>query len=228
MSIPKPNLILLHGALGEQSSFESLKKHLEGFNLHTLDFEGHGSKRANQSFSIVNFAENVLNYMKKKEISEAGVFGYSMGGYVALYLAKNYPEKISRVSTLGTILKWDMSIANREIQFLNPDKIEEKVPKFAEMLQRSHPRGWKTVVKKTAQLLSDLGEKPPITIDEWTEIQLPVRLHVGDRDETAGVEQTLKIYHLMKNAELSVLPGTPHQFKKADVESLAASITNFF
>lgn len=39
----KPDLMLLHGALGSRAQFSSLEPVLgETFRVHTLDFEGHG------------------------------------------------------------------------------------------------------------------------------------------------------------------------------------------
>ena len=40
----RPNLILLHGVLGASTQFKSLVPLLrEKYDVHTLDFEGHGS-----------------------------------------------------------------------------------------------------------------------------------------------------------------------------------------
>lgn len=230
MSRSESHLLLLHGALGTEAEFRELVQKLDNsFQIHTLDFEGHGQAgSSSRPFSIQSFSENVLEFMREKKIDQAKIFGYSMGGYVALYLARHFPDKITAVSTLGTILKWDDFVAQRELKYLKPESIEKKVPEFAGLLEQRHPHGWKTVVRQTANLLSDLGKNPPLQPNDWAAIKQPVRLHVGDRDTTAEPEETTEVFHQIENAELAVLPETPHAFHQADVTWLAYSLNTFF
>ena len=123
----KTPLILLHGALGTSEQFDFILPQLkEHFDVHQLNFEGHGNAGpTNSSFRIPYFAENVLGYMDEYRIDQAYFFGYSMGGYVALVLAKNNPERVKGVGTLGTILQWDEEVAERESKYLHPKKMKE-------------------------------------------------------------------------------------------------------
>jgi hypothetical protein len=68
--LDKPDLLLLHGALGSKSQFSPLIPFLENkFQIHTLDFEGHGgSPDKNRSFGFDTFAENVLDYLNENSI----------------------------------------------------------------------------------------------------------------------------------------------------------------
>jgi pimeloyl-ACP methyl ester carboxylesterase len=63
---------------------------------------------------IESFAAAVLERMDGANIARADVFGYSMGGYVALHLAATSPARIRRVATLATKLVWTAEIAARE------------------------------------------------------------------------------------------------------------------
>lgn len=48
---PKADLLLLHGALGSQAQFESLKKDLAPyFRVHVFNFSGHGGNPTDQNF----------------------------------------------------------------------------------------------------------------------------------------------------------------------------------
>ena len=89
-------LLLLHGALGSQTQLESLKNTLAAsFEVHCLDFYGHGSATLSEEpFRIAGFAEQVNNWLEEKQFDSISIFGYSMGGYVALYLASKYPGKV--------------------------------------------------------------------------------------------------------------------------------------
>lgn len=123
------NLLILHGAIGSKSQFDSIASLLDNqFNIHLLNFSGHGGEAFKENFNIAQFAEDALAYLKLNKIESIDVFGYSMGGYVALYLAKNHPEKVNKIITLGTKLSWTPDIAAKETKILVADKIEEKFP----------------------------------------------------------------------------------------------------
>ena len=102
----KPQLILLHGALGAQSQFSPWLPLLEeSFEVHSLDFEGHGTQAfADRPFAISHFAENLERYIHSKGLQQPHVFGYSMGGYVAMYLAVRQPELLGKIFTFATKL----------------------------------------------------------------------------------------------------------------------------
>jgi pimeloyl-ACP methyl ester carboxylesterase len=226
----KQPLILLHGALGTKNEFDELIPGLEKyFKLHLLNFEGHGKNNStDRPFRINNFTENVIEYLDDKGIGQANIFGYSMGGYAALVLAKNHPERVGKIATLGTVLRWDKEIAERECRYLNPAKIEEKVPHFAKKLDERHPNGWKEVVDKTREMLQYIGDNPDLTDQDWSKLQVPIRFHIGDRDVTAGLQSNVEVYKKTEHSELCVLPNTPHPFEKVDKERLSGSLIEFY
>lgn len=226
----KTPLLLLHGALGTLEQFDFLVPELkEHFEVHRLNFEGHGEAGSTDSpFRMTYFVENVMGYMDEHDIEEANFFGYSMGGYVALVLAKNHPERVSKVATLGTILQWNEEIAKRECRYLYPNKIKEKVPHFAQQLKERHLSGWERVVNSTRDMLQYLGVHPEIKSDEWKKLNRPLRFHVGDRDSTAGIAETVEVVRKMEKSELVVLPKTGHPIIEADKDFLVLSLKKFF
>ena len=84
-NIRKPDLILLHGALGSQVQFSELSKKLSSsFTIHTFNFSGYGGRPIDQAPSIELFSQNLIDYIVENDLVSPFVFGYSMGGYVAL------------------------------------------------------------------------------------------------------------------------------------------------
>lgn len=223
-------VLLLHGALGSKRQFDKLIPKLrDKFEVYCMDFEGHGSAGPVSSpFRIEYFVENVLGFLDEYKLQQINIFGYSMGGYVALALAKEYPERVKRIATLGTIFQWDQNIARRECRYLDPDKMEAKVPQFVAVLDERHLFGWKTVVNQTREMLRHLGHAPTLTGNDWQEIESPVRMYVGDSDTTAGLEPTVEIYNKLSASQLCVLPDTPHPFEKVKIDYLAISLSDFF
>lgn len=159
-------LILLHGALGTQSHFNELAEELKKtYEVYTLNFDGHGGKESSSDFSIELFTQNLLDFIGDNSLEQASIFGYSMGGYVALNAAIISPKKIGRIITLGTKFDWSLESAEKEVKMLNPTIIEEKIPQFAEKLKKEHqPQDWKLVMTKTAKMMLDMGNG--LRIDE--------------------------------------------------------------
>ena len=93
------HLLLLHGAAGAKDQFEPIIPSLSGvYQVHAINFSGHGGKNSTAvTFSIALFAQDVLHYMAVKQLDIVDIFGYSLGGYVALYIARHYPEKIGKI-----------------------------------------------------------------------------------------------------------------------------------
>jgi pimeloyl-ACP methyl ester carboxylesterase len=151
-----------------------------------------------------------------------------MGGYVALALARQQPDLIHSVMTLGTKFFWDEATAAREAARLDPAVVETKVPQFARELEARHTAsGWQTVVSETAAMLRDLGAHPLLSAEFLAEIQQPVRVVVGDRDATVSVEETTAAWRALPKGQLQVLPATPHPLERVSVALLAESIRAF-
>ena len=110
----KENIVLLHGALGTKKQLDKLSHLLSSkFNVYSLDFDGHGSKVSGKEFSMELFKNNVVDFILEHGIEKTHVFGFSMGGYVALNLAKTHPHLISNIVTLGTKFNWSQEAAEK-------------------------------------------------------------------------------------------------------------------
>lgn len=226
----RPSLVLLPGALGAASQFAALRAQLEPhFRIVSPDFEGHGPRpAAGRPFRMAHFVENLLETIVAHDLAPARVVGYSMGGYVALALARQQPALIHSVLTLGTKFFWDEATAAREAGRLDPAMLEAKVPQFARELEARHPAsGWEAVVRQTAEMLRDLGTHPLLSAAHLAAIQQPVRVLVGDRDATVTVEETTAAWRALPNGQLQVLPATPHPLERVSVMTLADSVRAF-
>ncbi|HKG94402.1 MAG TPA: alpha/beta fold hydrolase [Gemmatimonadaceae bacterium] len=227
-----PHLLLLHGALGARDQLAPLLPLLgDGVRPHSIDFEGHGAAAGRgRPFRIEQFAENVAEYVERAAIGgPVPIFGYSMGGYVALHLAATRPELVERVMTLGTKFQWTAESAARETGMLDPARIQAKVPQFARALAERHTAsGWEDVLRRTAEMMRALGERPTLGAEELARVRQRVRIAVGDRDGMVSIDESAGAYRALPNAELEVLPGTPHPLEKISWARLARSVGEFF
>jgi pimeloyl-ACP methyl ester carboxylesterase len=223
-------LLLLHGALGGAENFTELKNHLEqDFEIYSLNFEGHGGNSIPQNpLSISNFADAVIAFLNQNGIDKIAVFGYSMGGYVGLYLARHFPERIEKLLTLATKLNWTVEGADKESKMLNPETIKEKLPKYAVALQNLHGQNWEQLLIKTAEMMQNLGASPALNAEDFSQITIPVLVAVGDKDAMVTIEESVNAYRLLPDAQFLVLPKTPHPIEKVDAAELARQIKKYF
>jgi len=225
----KEKLLLLHGALGIKNQFNELKSILhQDFIVYDMNFEGHGGLVSVNEFSIELFTQNVLDYLKEKDLNKIHVFGYSMGGYVALNLAINYPGVITKIVTLGTKFDWTPEGAEKEVKMLNPDVIELKVPKFAIQLATNHSAdNWKKVMKNTADMMYGLGNGKKIANEKFKQIHHNVLICIGGNDTMVSVEESEEVVEVLQNGKLKVIEGFQHPIDKVDKQALASIIHNF-
>lgn len=227
----KAPLILLHGALGAASQFETWKPRLEPhFQVYSFDFEGHGTQPlAERPYRIEHFAENLASFIRDNELNAPAIFGYSMGGYVALYLEKSQPGLCGPIFTFASKLHWDPETAAKEVRMLDPDKILAKVPRFAQALEARHAApGWREVLTRTADMMLHLGNHPALSVEDYQKIQQKVRIGIGDRDNMVSLEESVNAYQNLENGAFQVFPETPHPIEKIDPERVCNAIVDFF
>ena len=227
--MPLPHLLLLHGALGASDQMAPLASLLESrFQLHVPDLPGHGAAPLDGPFTTAAFAESLIQWLDQQALGPLDVFGYSMGGYVALEAARHRPDVLRSIATLGTKFAWTPEVVRRELRLLDPAMIRTRVPVYAEMLARRHQAlSWEDVLRYTGALMGGLGDAPLLTPETLATVRQRVRVMVGDRDGTVSVEESAAAVKALPQGQLEVLPLTPHPFEKAPFTRIAWSLTEF-
>lgn len=230
----KKKLLILHGALGSQEQFVNLESRLSDvFEVHKFNFTGHGGGEIPpHSFSIDLFSKDLIEFLRKQNLQNINIFGYSMGGYVALYTVINSNSLINncinKIITLGTKFNWNPETSRKEASMLNPEEIETKIPKFAETLKKRHTEeNWKSVLNKTAEMMINLGNNPEIKTADLSKINIPVFITVGDKDNMVTIDESSTVAVKINGSEFKVLENTFHPIEKVDVDMLSNEIKNF-
>lgn len=225
----KPNLLLLHGALGAKQQLKPLADKLgAAFTVYDMNFSGHGGTQFQDTFTINQFAVELEQFIESKKLQGIHIFGYSMGGYVALSLASRSPQLIDKIFTFGTKFNWTPATAEKEVKMLNPVKIEEKVPAFAKALADRHaPNDWKEVLYKTKDMMLELGDKPLLTPAALSKISNQVVIGIGDQDNMVSIDESETVANQLANGEIKVFEGFKHPIEQADIEILVDDLTHY-
>lgn len=221
-------ILLIHGAIGGSDQLIPLQEVLkDDFEIHHLEFSGHGAKAAiSDLFSLQSFSSQLKDALRAIG-SEVHIFGYSMGGFVALWHVANGDERIASITTLGTKMKWDEDIAQKEVKHLNPKALAEKVPKFAKALEYRHGEFWKAVLQRTAAFMHELGLSQPISESLMQRIMIPVQLCLADNDTMVSREETQQVHQWITGSSLEMIPNSKHPIEQVDLMALASTIKSF-
>ncbi len=226
----KPAILLLHGALGSRDQFIGLQDALEqDFDVHRINFRGHGGRILPEHYRLDDFIEDVLFYIQAEKLQKVYLFGFSMGGFVGLAFMKKYPDKILGLITLGTKWHWDAEVAAKETKMLDPLKIKEKVPAYADYLAKLHrPNSWEEVLWRTKHFMTQLGSQKQFHVQGLNALNHPVYIFRGDLDQMVSDEEGQYICSQLSNGHYEVLPTIAHPIEKVDVNFLAELIKDQF
>ncbi|MBC7936925.1 MAG: hypothetical protein H7Y86_16380 [Rhizobacter sp.] len=135
---------------------------------------------------------------------------------------------MEKIITLATKFYWDETVAAKEINLLQPQIIQEKIPAFAAVLAGRHaPLDWKEQLQHTQSLLLKLGKKNVLTLNDYNEITAPCLLMLGDRDKMVTLMETVDVFTQLPYGSMAVLPETSHPIEKADLALLKVYIDRF-
>lgn len=225
------DLILLHGALGHSSNFAPYEQWLsQNFNVHKILFAGHGgSTLPEEGISMEGYISQLHQYCEAHQLQDFNIFGYSMGGYVALCYAQQYPGKVSSILTLATKFNWTEEGAAKESKMLHPGTIAEKVPKYAAQLAALHGEDhWQALLPAVATMMISLGNKPLLFPDNLSQVSTKVQLMVGDKDVMVSLDETLQASKAIPEARFAVLPQTKHPIEQVRPSLLIAMMNDFW
>lgn len=214
------DLILLHGALGSSAQMRPLADRLQR-PATCPDFHGHGVHSGDErAYSIVGFANDVASLIS----APTDIIGYSMGGYVALYVAAMFPQKVRSVVTIATKFDWTPEGAAAEVRMLDPDKVRQKVPSFASLLEKRHGVHWPQVMERTAAMMLRLGDSPVLGPEMLGKVNCPVLLIRGSEDTMVTEAETAWAKARIRDANLMTLAGQQHPIERMDLGLLASVI----
>lgn len=204
------NLILIHGALGNANELSALAKDFESqFNVYCYDIPGHG-KRSNElaKFTLNGLVADFEQYLSR--VGETYVFGFSLGGYLALSTALKNSSFIKGIVTLGTKVHWSDNEAQKEVRNLDLRLLAEQAPSFYSYLNDLHGPHLEELCKATAVFMTELGQTPPLNPVSVQQIDIPVRMVRGGKDKMVDAQSTLELVAAMKNAFYTEIPSFIH------------------
>ena len=100
-------VVVLHGLFGTLDNWQTIGKQLaERHTVFLIDLRNHGQSPHVPTISYPEMADDIRQFMEAHWIYSAAVIGHSMGGKVAMTLALEYPDFVSRLAVIDIAPKY--------------------------------------------------------------------------------------------------------------------------
>lgn len=206
-------LVLLHGGvLTTELAFGPLMPELAlRHQVIGVELQGHGhTADIDRPMQLDYLADDVAALLGQLGIERADVFGFSVGGMVAVVLALHHPDLVGWL----VVASVDHRPEHAEFEIPLPPEFLERMPTEADF-QAMHdayaqvapePEHFEQMAAKTSGMVADFDGWSD---DELRSIAAPTLLIVGDTD-FVPLRHAVEMSQLIPGAQLAVLPGTTH------------------
>jgi pimeloyl-ACP methyl ester carboxylesterase len=208
-------VVLLHGGLltFDLSFGPMLPRLAAGRQVIGAELQGHGrTADIDRPVTPANLAADVVALLDELGLERADLFGFSLGGLVALELATAHPERVDRLVLASAHYRPDGyhdDIRDPALQAGSTRMPTEA--DFAEMAQAyqrvaPEPERFESLMAKASQAVARFEGW---TADQLRAITAPTLLIFGDND-FVRLDHATEMAGLIPGAQLAVLPGTTH------------------
>ncbi len=214
-------LVVLHGAYMTIGTMGPVVPSLaETRQVVAVELQGHGhTADIDRPLSYEQMADDVAALMKHLGIERADVFGYSMGGGVALQVAIRHPEMVRKLVVASASYTSDGMHPELLAMFptITPEIFAGSPIEEAYLRTAPNPGDFPALVAKLKQLDMEPYAWSPEDIQG---IASPTLLIIGDSDAIRP-EHAVELFRLLgggvpgdlaglPQSQLAVLPGTTH------------------
>jgi pimeloyl-ACP methyl ester carboxylesterase len=224
METKNKSILFLHGFLGSSQDLVELMGLCQqrGLQTYSFNFSGHGKNAAEPTeFRIDLFARDLEAYIKSHNLKNLIVFGYSMGGYVALYHKAHYEDSpLSMIFTYGTKFNWSSTVVNKELPMMDPEYLLEKFPHLAQSLESKHGERWKQLLRSSAHLMQNLERLDGLTREDLSGINIPVTLILGDQDRVVTTEETHLTGSWISRSQFKTISYSKHELERTNLREI--------
>jgi len=105
-------IIFLHGLMGALSNFEATFKHFSENGYKVLIPELPLYSLPLIKTNVKNLAKFVKEFIEYKELNDVVLLGNSLGGHIALYFTKHYPEYVNSLVLTGSSGLYEKSMGD--------------------------------------------------------------------------------------------------------------------
>lgn len=203
-------LLLLMGGLVTLESLHSLVCGLmPHYRVWLPERRGHGrSSDCPQPHSYPLYAADAVAFMQAMGLARARVVGWSDGGILALYLARDRPELVERLALIGA----GAHVCGYEEEFYNQAKAttwDNLAPEDKELLAAHTPLGPEHLPRLVDTVRDMWLTSPNLLAEDLAAIEAPTLVLVGQYD-LVRLDHAKDMVAALPAGQLAVAPGVTH------------------
>ena len=225
-----PPLVILHGAAGctRMETLPLIRALSNKYRVLALDFAAHGRSAmfSNTPFTAELFVDNVLALFNHLQIPEARLFGFSLGGYIALRFTTEYPERVKKLAAHAVNRVWDEALVQAMIQRLDLESIRQKGEDLVQYLEEMHGPEWPGLFERMQEYTRLLPAYSKKT--DPGKVTIPTLLSAVDKDDLFPVSNIVALAQALPGCKLAVIPGQRHAFQSVDLDILLPILKKHF
>jgi pimeloyl-ACP methyl ester carboxylesterase len=211
------NVVLLHGFPLDERMWEGQREALAGFDVHAPRLYGLGS-------TVEDWAGAVLAQVE----GEAAAVGLSMGGYVALAMARLAPERVRGLVLVGSRAGADSPERRGQRDGIAAMLREQGVEAWYRQSGNPAPERWVLgqSAEDLARAMEVLRDRPDAT-DVVRAYAGPLLVVVGTEDDLLPVGEARAIAESAPDGRLEVIEGAGHFVNLDAPDRFNAVLTEF-
>jgi pimeloyl-ACP methyl ester carboxylesterase len=220
-------MILLHGSNSWAREMLVLGEYMRPYEKKMLipNLLGHGGRPVPDRFTIADFARDVIAYMDEHEVERDFIAGMSVGGYIALYLARHYPGRVEGVVAIATKYVFDAETVKHYTYLLSVERLGQPgFPRQPQFLLNHHPQDWKEITERNRALIVALGAKPEVSDDDLRSLPVPVLVICGEQDPLVPAKEAQALKDTVPRGDLLLVRGPSHPLPSLPLDSVAQVI----
>ncbi|PIU73392.1 hypothetical protein COS78_02595 [Candidatus Shapirobacteria bacterium CG06_land_8_20_14_3_00_40_12] len=221
-----PSLVFLHGWAGSSASWAPITERLK---LKFSIFAPNLPYPENQTLTLNNYCQFVVEYLKSNKIKNPVLIGHSLGGAIATQIASDYPHLPGAIILLSSAsIRHRLPKPWRSLQpLISPFKsilrpFRHQILKLAHLDASDYEILNTKSEKDTFRNLIHHDQTPFLS-----KISCPTLILWGENDTSTFLSDGQKIHSLIKNSTLKTFPNSGHFFYLDNQQEVAQAITDF-
>jgi non-heme chloroperoxidase len=232
-----PVVLLLHGITDSSFSYSRVIPLIDkSYRIYAIDQRGHGdTDKPVSGYEMKDFAADVAAFLDTKDVKKAVVVGHSMGSFVAMQTALDWPDKVGKLILIGSASNASSDAVKELVVAVN--ELKDPVPaEFVRNFQISTSSSAVPsefidgVVSESLKLPARVWKSALAGViardykPELPRIKVPVAIFWGDKENIFLRDEQETLVKGLTNAKLMVFPGAGHAPHWEQPENFASDL----
>ncbi|NNC79836.1 MAG: alpha/beta hydrolase [Acidimicrobiales bacterium] len=227
-----PAVVLLHGAGMDRTTWQMQSRWLShhGYRVAAIDLPGHGLSEGPPLETISEMAAWTAGVVRQLDLAPAHIVGFSMGTFIGLDMAAEYPDTVASLVLIGTA-------SAMPVHPVLLDASRDDVPRASRLMtswgigSKAHRGGHQspgTWLIGTSTALLDTSPEGALLADmvacnaygdgveHAREIDAPVTFLLGKEDKMTPIKASHDLVDAVKNKQVITLDSIGHMMPIED------------